>query len=85
MKVSKYNIVKEYEDKTLVYNSFSKASLILEKDSNTKAFENIDEYDKLDNETKKILYENGFVIDDEVDEFEELKYIYEKKFLLQIF
>ena len=80
MKVSKYNIVKEYEDKTLVYNSFSKASLILEKDSNTKAFENIDEYDKLDNETKKILYENGFVIDDEVDEFEELKYIYEKKF-----
>lgn len=33
MKISKYNIIKDFNDNILIYNTFSKASLILEKDS----------------------------------------------------
>ena len=80
MKVSKYNIIKEYPDKILVYNSFSKANLFLEKGENTKAFEDIEEFNKLDEATKKLLIENGFIVDDDRDEFSEIKYIFEQKF-----
>ena len=80
MKISKYNIIKEYNDKILVYNSFSKASLILEKNSDISAFFDIEKYKKLDKNTKMILYSNGFVVDDERNEFEELKYLFQQKY-----
>ncbi len=80
MKISKYNIIKEIDNKILVYNSFSKASIFLEKGSDTSVFENIEAFNKADKETKKVLTENGFVVDDERDEFSEIKYIYEQKY-----
>ena len=80
MKISKYNIIKEIDNKILIYNSFTKASLFLEKDSNTKMFEDIKEFEKLGEDEKKILIHNGFVIEDNRDEFSELKYIYEQRY-----
>lgn len=80
MKFSKYNIIKKYNNETILYNSFSKASIILEKDSNTHFLENMNDYKNLSQEEQKILYLNGFVIDDDRDEFNELKYMYQQKF-----
>ena len=79
-KISNYNIVKEYKDKIIVYNSYTKANIFLEKGSSTKAFEDIDEFNKLDENTKNILIRNGFIIDEDRDEFSEIKYMYEKKY-----
>ena len=79
-KVSKYNIVKEDNDKIIVYNSYTKASLFLEKGSDTKAFEDIKEFNKLDEDTKKVLIDNGFIIDKNRDELLEIKYMYEKRY-----
>lgn len=80
MKYSKYNIIKNYSEKTILYNSFSKASIFLEKDSDTKFIEEINEFNKLNEDEKKLLYDNGFLIDDNRDEFSELKYMYQQKF-----
>ncbi len=80
MKISNYNIVKKYDDKILVYNSFSRASLILEKDADTNAFENIKAFNDLTDDDKKILTDNGFVVNDDRDEFSEIKYIYQQKY-----
>ena len=80
MKISQYNIEKKYDDKILIYNSFSKASIILEKNSNTDMFKDIDSFNKLSEEEKKILIDQGFVVDDDRDEFSEIKYIYEQKY-----
>lgn len=80
MKISSYNIIKEYEDKILVYNSFSKASIFLEKGSDTSAFKSMSAFNKLSQEEKKILVDNGFVIEDNRDEFAELKYVFEQKY-----
>ena len=78
MKISNYNIIKKEENGVLVYNSFSKASILLESDSETKAFEDISEFKKLSNDEQKILKDNGFVIEDDRDEFSEIKYMYEQ-------
>ena len=80
MKISNYNIIKKEENGVLVYNSFSKASILLESDSETKAFEDISEFKKLSNDEQKILKDNGFVIEDDRDEFSEIKYMYEQKY-----
>lgn len=80
MKISKYNIIKKINDEIIVYNSYSKASLILDKGSSTKMFEYINEFNKLDSNEQKILIDNGFVVDDNRDEFTEIKYIFEQKF-----
>lgn len=80
MKLSRYNIIKKYDDKVLLYNSFSKASLILEKDSNLKMFYDMDEFEKISESEKNILIKNGFVVDDNRDELEEIKYIYQQKY-----
>jgi len=80
MKISNYNIIKEMESEILVYNSFSKASLILEKDSDISAFKNIDAFNKLSDDDKKVLVDNGFVVNEDRDEFSEIKYIYEQKY-----
>lgn len=79
-KVSNYNIIKENEDGIVVYNSYTKASLFLEKDSSTDAFKNIEDFYELDKETQDILVNNGFIIDSSRDEFAEIKYMYEKKY-----
>ena len=80
MKISNYNIIKKYNDKILVYNSFSKASIELEKGSNVSFFEDIEDFKKLSDEEQKLLFDNGFVVEDDRDEFSEIKYIYEQKF-----
>jgi uncharacterized protein len=80
MKISGYNIIKKFDDKILVYNSFSKASIFLEKDSDVSAFENIAFFHRLSPEEKEILIDNGFVVDDSRDEYMETKYMYEQKY-----
>lgn len=80
MKISKYNIIRDFNENILIYNSFSKASLILEKGSDVNMFKDIKSFYKLSDTEQKMLIENGFVIDDNRDEFTELKYIYEQKF-----
>ena len=80
MKISKYNIIKHYDDEILVYNSYTKASIFLDKNSDTKMFEDITEFEKLDEEQKKLLAKNGFVVNDDRDELSEIKYMYEQKY-----
>lgn len=80
MKLSKFNIIKKYSDKILVYNSFTKASLFLETDSDTSIFEDISLFEKLNDEEKKLLISNGFIIDDNRDEIKEIEYMFEKKY-----
>lgn len=80
MKFSSYNIIKETDDSIIVYNSFSKSSLLLEKGSDLSMFRDINAYNNLDDNDKKILIENGFVIENNRDEFMELKYMYNQNF-----
>ena len=64
MKESKYNIDIQMAGRTITYNSLSKAFV------NTNYFrENIEQ-------DKEILYKNGFLIDDDMDEMSCLKYMY---------
>ncbi len=80
MKFSNFNIIKEYkENELLVYNSYTKASVIIE-DSHKKIFGNVAEFKKLDKTVQNIFIENGFVIEDNRNEFLELKYLFEKKY-----
>lgn len=79
-KISKYNIIKRYDNKIIVYNSYTKANIFLSSDSSTEAFEDIKEFEKLDDETKKLLIDNGFVIDENRDELAEIKYMFEKRY-----
>ncbi len=80
MKISNFNIIKNYEDKVLIYNSYSKASIFLEVGSDVSMFENIDSFNALDEDDKQILIENGFVVNDDRDEISEIKYIFEQKY-----
>jgi uncharacterized protein len=80
LKISNYNIIKDFNENILIYNSFSKASFILEKGSDVNMFKDIEAFYKLTDSEQKMLIENGFVIDDNRDELTELKYIYEQKF-----
>ncbi|MDO5568628.1 MAG: radical SAM protein [bacterium] len=80
MKISKYNLIKKYAENVLIYNAFSKASIFLEKNADVSFIEDIDNFNKLNVREKKMLYENGFIVDDDRDEFSEIKYIYEQKF-----
>ncbi len=80
MKFSKYNIIKEYEGNTLLYNSFTKSSIILDENIDLKKFEKDSEIDKFSEYEKKLLIDNGFIIDDNRDETNELKYIFHQKY-----
>lgn len=80
MKISNYNIIKKYPQKILVYNSFSKASAVLKPYSSVEPFEKIEEFNKLSLAEKELLVNNGFVIDDNRDEFYEMKYMYEQRY-----
>ena len=80
MKFSKYNIIKEYEGNTLLYNSFTKSSIILDENIDLKKFEKNSEIDKFSEYEKKLLIDNGFIIDDNRDETNELKYIFHQKY-----
>lgn len=80
MKISNYNIIKEYGDKLLAYNTFTKAGIELEKGSDTNMFESIESFQSLTEEEQQILIENGFVIDKDRNELNELKYLYYQKF-----
>lgn len=80
MKLSKYNIIKKLEQKILIYNSFTKASLFLDSNSNIDVFKDISLFEKLSDEEKKLLIENGFVIDDSRDELNELEYVFKQKY-----
>lgn len=80
MKISFYNIEKEFNDNILIYNTFSKASIFLEKGSDTSCFHDIESFKKMSKKEQKLLIDNGFVVDDDRDEFLELKYIFEQKF-----
>ena len=75
-KISNYNIVKEYKDKIIVYNSYTKANIFLEKGSSTKAFEDIDEFNKLDENTKNILMKNQMMV---------VMFVYVKKDIIIVF
>ena len=79
-KISNYNIVTETDDEIVVYNSFTKASIFLEKGSSIDAFNSIDEFYKLSRDDQKILIDNGFVIDENRNELEEIKFKYEQNY-----
>lgn len=79
-KLSRYNIVKNSNDSTYVYNSISKGCLVLEKDSNISFLENIDDYNKLSDEEKKIMIDNGFVVEEDRNELDELIYLVQKSY-----
>lgn len=80
MKLSKFNIKIEDKDQILIYNSYTKASIYLPKNSDTLPIEDIESFKKFNTGEQKILIENGFVIDDDKDELSELKYIFEKNY-----
>lgn len=80
MKCSRYNIITEFQDKILVYNSYTKSSILLAPGSNTEVFNNMDEFKRLDIDFQNVLIENGFIINDDKDELSELKYIFMKKY-----
>lgn len=82
LKLSRYNIIKEQENEILVYNSYTKASMFLEKDTDLSLFDDIKEFEKLDEGTKQLLLENGFVVDKEKDELVEMEYLFTKNYFV---
>lgn len=79
-KLSKYNIIKKYNNEILIYNSFTKSSIILDGDSNIDVFDNFDLFESLSDEEKNVLITNGFVIDDNRNELQELEYMFKKTY-----
>lgn len=54
--------------------------MLLDKDLDVSIFENIESFYKLDDKFKKILIDNGYIIDEKRDELEEIKYMFEKTY-----
>lgn len=80
LKYSRYNIIKEHDNYRVLYNSYTKSSLIFDKEDDLSFIENEDTINNLDEDIKNEFIEQGFVIDKNRDEFEELKYGFLKKY-----
>lgn len=80
MKFSKYNIInKENDNEYLVYNSVSKASMIIDENFKNKYFDK-ECLNGLSRAELEILKQNNFIIDDNRDEFSELEYMFNQNY-----
>lgn len=69
--VSQYNHEIEVKNKKYIYNSYTKSSInVLDDNFNIKDFE------KLDNEQIEFLIRQGFLVDENTNEYEALKYMF---------
>lgn len=81
-KKSRYNFLKILENgEAIIYNTNTGAVAAIEK-KNTELIKQIlnDPSNYIDNELFEILYNNGFVIDNDYDEYSEIKLKYDKTF-----
>ena len=79
-KFSRYNIVKEHDNYKVLYNSYTKSSIIFEDDYDLSFVNDDDLINTIDSDVKKTLIEEDFIIDKHRNEFEELKYGFLKKY-----
>ena len=74
-KFSKYNLIINDTPNSIIYNSKTNALALLDSDSYKKIADSIvSDVELYDEDLVKSLYENGFLIDEDVDELQELKY-----------
>lgn len=77
MKLSRFNVSKEYEEGTYwVYNTFTTAAVVVNKETYLKYFVTENFFD--DNLVSQQLYEMGFAIDDDFDELAYLQSLRKK-------
>lgn len=74
MKNSKFNIVSKYGENYIIFNSFTGAVLLLNKDEYTLL--KAGRYEALSQQDITILFKEGIVIDDTMDEVGLLRYAY---------
>ncbi len=80
LKYSRYNIIKDHDNYRVLYNSYTKSAIIFEKDYDLSFIEDDKSIDTLDTEVKNEFINQGFIIDQERNEFDELKYGFLKKY-----
>lgn len=82
MRFSSYNIICNIDDKKYVYNSISKSVIQLQTDCKydfeNDHLSNVEDF--FDNEQCFFLQKNGFIVENDLDEFRALEYIYKKNF-----
>ncbi|MFA6860508.1 MAG: radical SAM protein [Clostridia bacterium] len=76
-KPSIYNIIHmSTSGKKYLYNSRTKASMNINNELNLSFLENMNDFDKLNLENKKMLIDNGFFIPESTDELAEVSYLF---------
>lgn len=80
MKYSNFNIIKEHKNCKVLYNSFTKAAILFEKNYDLSFVNDNDTIEKLPKEIKKAFISHGIIIDNDRNELEELKYAFLKKY-----
>ena len=75
MRFSKYNLVTEVEKGLVLYNSKLGRFVNIFEEENIKKFQELLNTKELcsDNEMVQLLYKNGYIVDDELDEYKEVK------------
>lgn len=77
MKPSIYNILhKRGNNKKFLFNSKTKASIELEASFDTSFLDDINKFNALSPKEKQMLIDNGFFVDDSLDELAEVNYMF---------
>ncbi len=72
MKESIYNVIVKNKNLALIYNTLSNSFISLD---SSFVKQNRINLDILPNDLRKVLYENGIVVDDDIEEYESLKFV----------
>ena len=74
MKFSKYNMLINNNGCFILYNSKNAAFVKMDKKEDIKSFQKLNENSlDLENPIVKALYNRGYIVDDNIDEYEEVK------------
>lgn len=82
MKFSKYNIVVEREEGIVLYNSLSQGFVKIKKEPDLSRFKALLKEETLDSNDPMVsaLYQRGYVVDEDLDEFEFAKQVIKKDY-----
>jgi len=79
-KYSRFNIIKQHDEYQVLYNSYSKASIVFDKEYDLSFVDNDSMIQELSNDILSEFINNGIIIDDSRDEVGELRYGFLKKY-----
>lgn len=79
-KFSRFNIIKNHGKYKVLYNSYSKSSLIFDENTDLSYIDNDSKIESLNKDLLNEYIDNGIIIDKSRDEIDELRYAFLKKY-----